>query len=206
VPPRAYGATGSVVANIVGDDVWSPDTTSQPYNAAAGILVYAAGAVPITGNTVNSAQFGISVSGDGNGDGDGATVSANKIDVTYLFDAIDVCGASNATISGNRLNGTDEVAIHLDSSCVGASTGNMVSGNKINGACVGVLEGVGSAGTITGNTVLNAANVTLSGGDVCPAPGRSARVRDGKRHLTSVRCVKATSDPRYPANIFAGCP
>jgi parallel beta-helix repeat protein len=186
----AFGATGSVTGNVVGDDVWSLDVFGDTEDAAAGILVYAAGAVPITGNTVNSTQYGIAVSGDGNGDGDGATVSTNKIGVTYLYDAIDVCGAGNATINGNTVNASDEAAIHLDSSCGTASTGNSVNNNKISGACAGILEGSGSGGTIgNGNSVLNATNVTLTGSDVCPVGAPSAKVHGGK-HRAHVRPMR----------------
>jgi parallel beta-helix repeat protein len=163
----AYGATGSVSANIVGGDIWQPDTFGDTGNAAAGILAYASAGVVITGNTINSTQYAIAVAGDGNGDGDGAQITNNKIGVTYLYDAIDVCGAGNATITGNAANASDESAIHLDSSCGTASTGNTVSGNKINGACAAILQGAGSGGTIGTNTVVNATSVTLTGSDVC---------------------------------------
>jgi parallel beta-helix repeat protein len=174
-------ATGSVTGNVVGDDVWAPDVFGDTGDAAAGILIYAGANVPITGNTVSSTQYAIVVEGDGNGDADNATISSNKVGVTYLYDAIDVCGASNATITNNTLNATDEAAIHLDSSCAAPSTGNTVNNNKISGACAGIMEGTGSSGAIgNGNTVLNAANVTLTGSDVCPIAG-SAKVHGGKQ-------------------------
>ncbi|MEJ0044789.1 MAG: hypothetical protein WDN04_00465 [Rhodospirillales bacterium] len=75
----AFGATGSVTSNTVGDDVWAPDQFGDTGDAAAGILIYAGAGVPVTGNTVNSTQYGIVVEGDGNGDADGATISTNKV-------------------------------------------------------------------------------------------------------------------------------
>jgi parallel beta-helix repeat protein len=174
-----FGATGSVTSNTVGDDVWAPDVFGDTGDAAAGILVYAAKGVPITGNTVNSTQYGIVVEGDNNTDADGATISTNKVGVTYLYDAIDVCGAGNATINGNTLNASDEAAIHLDSSCGSASTGNTFNNNKINGACAGILTG-GAPVSVGSNSVLNAANITLAGSDVCPVAG-PARVHGGKQ-------------------------
>jgi parallel beta-helix repeat protein len=174
-----FGATGSVAGNIVGDDVWALDVFGDTGDAAAGILVYDSAGVPITGNTVNSTQYAIAVVSDGGGSADHATISTNKVGVTYLYDAIDVCGAGSATISGNTLNATDEAAIHLDSSCGAASTGNTVNNNKIDGACAGILEGTGSGGPPGNNSVLNAANILLTGSDVCPV-AESAKVHGGK--------------------------
>ena len=171
----AFGATGSVTANVVGDDVYT-----GPLYGSAGILIYGSATQGITGNTVNSTQYAIAVQGVNPGDSDGAMISTNKVGVTYQYDAIDVCGAGSATISGNTLNATDEAAIHLDSSCGAASPGNTVNNNKINGACAGVLEGTGSGGPPGNNTVLNAANITLTGSDVCPV-AEPARVHGGKQ-------------------------
>ena len=172
----AFGATGSVTANVVGDDVYT-----GPLYGSAGILIYGSATQGITGNTVNSTQYAIAVQGVNPGDSDGAMISTNKVGVTYQYDAIDVCGAGGAKINGNTLNATDEAAIHLDSSCGAASTGNTVTNNKINGACAGVLEGTGSGGPPgNNNTVLNAANITLTGSDVCPV-AEPARVHGGKQ-------------------------
>jgi len=117
---------------------------------------------------VGSTQYGIAVVGNGAGSGDGANISTNRITNTEIFDAIDVCGAGSATINSNTISGAVESGIHLDSSCGSASTGNTVSGNHVNGTCAAVLEGTGSAGTVSTLTATNAAYLTLTGSDQCP--------------------------------------
>ncbi len=187
----AFGATGSVTSNVVGADVWQPDQFGDTGDAAAGILVYASPGALISGNSVNGTQYGIAVSGDGNGDGDGAKITGNRVGVTYLYDAIDVCGAGKATITGNSLTGSDESGIHLDSSCGSASTGNTVNSNTIVGGCAGILEGTGSGGTIGTNKVSDAVNQTLTGSDTCVAAGASSTAKTGPRHTaTRVRPMR----------------
>ena len=179
----AYGATATISSNQVGDSIWAPDTNTDTGDAASGILVYDSAGVKITANTVASTQFGIAVVSDGSGSADGATISKNRVSATYLFDAVDVCGAGNAQIDNNTLSGSTESAIHLDSSCGTPSTGNTVSANHVNGACAAVLEGAGSSGTINDLSALNATNIVLSGSDVCPsAPPGAQHRQPGARH------------------------
>jgi hypothetical protein len=185
----AFGATGSVTSNTVGDDIWAPDTFGDTGNAAAGILIYASAGVKVSGNIVHSTQYGIAVVGDGNGDGDSATITTNTVSNTYLYDAIDICGAGSATVSGNTLNASDEAAIHLDSSCTGASTGNTGGSNKVDDACAALLEGTGSGGSVTTTSNLNVANLVLTGSDVCQLSNNGARhqPRHARGHLRPFR-------------------
>jgi Right handed beta helix region len=170
-----FGATATISSNIVGGDIWAMDTSSDTGDAAAGILVYASTGVSVTSNTVESTQYGISFSGNSmDGAADGGTVSDNKVGATFIFDGVDIC-ANNASVTRNTIVGSVESAIHADSSCFGASTGDSISGNKINGACAGILEGVGSTPTLGTNTFVNTANNILSGTDACPVPGPDAR-------------------------------
>ena len=170
-----FGATGSIIGNRVGGDIWAPDTMSDTNDAAAGILVYDSPGVTIKSNIVASTQYGIAVVSDGSISADGAKITGNTVAATHLFDAIDICGAGSAMVMGNILGASDESAIHLDSSCGNPSTGNTVSGNSINGACAGVLVGTGSGGPLGTNTTLNAAMTVLTGSDVCPVPVGPAR-------------------------------
>ena len=57
-----------------------------------------------------------------------------------------------------------------------------VKSNHINGACAGILQGTGSTASFATNTIVNAANVTLTGSDVCPAATTSAFPRS--RHAS----------------------
>jgi parallel beta-helix repeat protein len=182
----AYGATATISGNRVGDDIWAPDTSSDTGDAAAGILVYDSANVVITSNIVDSNQYGIAVVSDGNGSASGATITQNSIYNTEIFDAVDICGAGNATISGNTIWGATESAIHLDSSCGVASTGNTVSTNHVNGTCAGVLEGASSGGSVTAPITLNTVNIVLQGSDQCPASTVSAIT---KRHAAIGRHV-----------------
>jgi hypothetical protein len=134
----------------------------------------------VSGNTVHSTQYGIVAEGF-DGDADNAKITGNTVSDTYLYDAIDICGASSATVTGNKLNASDEAAVHLDSTCPVDSTGNTVSNNTINDACAGVMTGSGSGGTIGTVTGTNVANLTLTGTDVCQLPP-PPNARNGHRH------------------------
>lgn len=178
-----FGGGGSVSGNYVGDDVWAPDTASDPGDAAAGILVYDSPGVTVSKNAVADTQYGIAIEGDNAGNSNGATVSGNHVGATHLFDGIDICGSSTVTAGTNVVLGSDESGIHVDSSCGAPSTGDSVSGNTINGGCAGLLVGSGSTAPAPGsNTIENAGTDELTGSDVCPvaAPMAVATVVRGK--------------------------
>jgi hypothetical protein len=159
----AFGATGSVTSNVVGNDVY----TGGGYSAT-GILVYASAAVSVSKNIISDTQGGVYVEGDNNGDADSPKIEDNTVTTTQTYDAIDVCGLLNATISGNTVTGADESAIHVDGECGGGSTAN-VTKNKVNFSCAGILVGPGSTAVgLTGNTYANVATNVLTGSDTCP--------------------------------------
>jgi hypothetical protein len=163
----AFGAKGSITSNTVANDIWAPDTNTDPGDAASGILVYASKGVSITANQVTNTQFGIALAGDSvNGKANASVVSQNIVGSTHIFDAIDVCGNNN-TVSSNTINGADESGIHLDDTCGGTGNGNSVTNNTVNLSCAGVLTGTGTSGnSLTGNTYFNVGNQTLAG-DMC---------------------------------------
>lgn len=165
----AFGATGKITGNSVSDFIWSPDTFSDPGDAAAGILIYDSGNVTISGNTVSNAQYGIGLVEDAVGLANSNTVTSNKVYGTHIFDGIDVCSDSN-TVKSNTVNSSDEAGIHLDSSCTGGNTGNAITYNIINEACAGLLEGATpSSNTLSPNTYFNDVN-TIASGDTCSGP------------------------------------
>jgi parallel beta-helix repeat protein len=149
--------------------VWAPDVNGDTGDAAAGILVYASPNVIIKSNNVNNTQFGIAVVGSSDAVADGEQVTLNTVSTTHFYDGIDLC-SNNNTATGNKINGSDEAAIHLDSTCTGASTGNKVTGNTINSACAGVLAGPTSSGTTSPNTYYNTIHEVLTGTDTCSTP------------------------------------
>lgn len=163
-----FGATGKITNNTAMDDIWAPDNISDPGDAAAGILVYGAANVSTTGNTVGNTQFGIAYVTDtlDNLPADFGTISSNKVSATHIFDAIDVCSNKN-TVKSNTINSADESGIHLDSSCSGTGSVNLVTNNTIQESCAGLLLGTGTSGnTITPNTYFNDLG-TVVNGDVC---------------------------------------
>jgi len=169
-----FGAAGSVTGSLVIDDVWAPDTITDPGDAAAGILLFDAstGNATVKNNTVGNTQFGIAAVTDTSGDGDGASITQNKVFGTRIFDAIDVC-VNNSVVQSNTIMNSSESAIHLDASCGSTGSGNTVSQNVIVDACTGVLQDSGASGnTITPNTYN--ATVKTTGSSCTPAP--SARV------------------------------
>jgi hypothetical protein len=169
-----FGAAGKITSNVAMDDVWAPDTISDSGDAASGILVYASSGVTVSGNTVGNTQFGIAFVSDSTlGPADGGTVTGNRVAATHIFDGIELCGSSN-TVQSNRINGSDESAIHVDSSC-GPVTNNVISGNTINEACAGILVGTAAgSNSIGSNTFFNARNTVLTA-DRCTPPLVAAR-------------------------------
>jgi parallel beta-helix repeat protein len=185
------GATGQVLYNTTVDEIWEPDTPSQPYNAASGILIYASANVEIGFNTVGSTQFGIvTVSDptypspqDPNGSGDHTNIHDNSVLGTQIFDGLDVC-SNNNTVTNNAVFSSAESGIHLDSTCGGTGKNNVVTFNTINDACAGILQG-GTPNTLGGGTLLGliplpGANTfyndatTILAGDVCPVVPKPA--------------------------------
>jgi hypothetical protein len=168
-----FGATGSIVKNTAIDDIWSPDTISDPSDAATGILVFASSNITVRSNTVGNTQFGIGIGTDGSNHANGNSITMNQISATRIFDGIDICGNNN-TVHNNTIRGSDEAGIHIDSSCDdGGPTGqsNSIAQNKINSACVGILVGT-SAGsnTIGTNMFFNAGTAVLNGDQCLPSP------------------------------------
>lgn len=174
----AFGGSSpltSIKGNTVLDNIWAPDTNSGEGDAAAGILVYASSDITISGNTVGSAQFGISVNSDGAQSGDGNTITMNKVDGSQVWDGIDLCSNGNQVIS-NTVDMSANSGVHADDSCTetsGLSSGssNTITQNTINTACAGVLVGANAASTTTSpNTYYNDVSEVSSGSDTCTEP------------------------------------
>lgn len=179
-----FGATGKVTANVVNDNVWASDNSSEPYNAASGILIFASEGISVTSNYVGSAQFGIVADTDSAGfctgsngaiscgPADNTIITGNRVVGTQIFDGIDACSNGN-TVESNTIFGSTESGVHVDDTCTSSTYGttsgnnNLVTKNVINEACAGVLTGTGTGNTVTPNTLYNAVNTTLAG-DVCP--------------------------------------
>ena len=187
-----FGASGTVQENIVNDNIWYGDTSSDPGDAASGILVYASTGINILSNRVGSAQFGITVHTDPTyGPADGTTITGNKVSGTQLFDGIDLCSSSNV-VESNNVYSSAESGVHVDDSC-GSGNNNTVTGNEINEACAGILLGTGTGTTSSPNQYWNVTTMLLAG-EVCPAvtPNtvRAATVRRPSLHASPYKPVK----------------
>ena len=144
----------------------------------------------MSGNTVESTQIGI-VPVSASADSDQTLIQANHVGGTQLYDAIDVCSNNNG-IQKNVIYGSSESGIHLDDTCSASDSypnsgnSNTVTGNTINEACAGILQGPLCASNlipfsgVNANTVMNVGNLVL-GSDSCSptlAPtGKAARLR-----------------------------
>ena len=174
------GATGSVLNNKVIDDIYT-----GPIYGAGGILVYDSGSITIQGNTVSDTQLGITVYSDGLLNADQNMIVSNTVSATHLFDAIDVCSNDNV-VKSNTVFQADGAGVHIDSTCTEGGNptgnGNSLTGNVVNEACAGVLQGTGSGNTLTTNNSYNVLEATFAG-DVCPTSAeRPALARaSGKR-------------------------
>ena len=174
-----FGAAGTVTGNLVIDDVWAPDTITDPGDAAAGILLYdaAANKTTVKSNTVGNTQYGIAAVTDTAGEGDGASITSNKVFGTRIFDGIDVC-VNGSVVQTNTIMNSSESAIHLDASCTGTGNNSTVSGNTMIEACVGVLQDAGTTGdTISPNTFFAAGTTS---GSACSATLASTRGSERK--------------------------
>jgi len=113
---------------------------------------------------VGNTQGAIGIDADSSGSADDETIENNVVYGSLVYDAIDVCGSNGTTVTANTVSNSGQSAIHLDSTCAlyGGPVGGTatVSGNILNEACAGILNG--SAGnTIGTNTSNNLANTTL---------------------------------------------
>jgi hypothetical protein len=171
-----FGAVGSITSNTAADDIWAPDTISDSADAASGILVFASSNVKLTGNTVSNTQFGIAfVSDPTAGPADGGTITGNQVSATRIFDGIELCGSSNVA-QRNTINGSDEAAVHIDSSC-GAVANNVVSRNTINDACAGIMVGTAAGPNAIGRNTFFNVRQTMVTADQCAPPLNSAQIR-----------------------------
>ncbi|MGA8101849.1 MAG: hypothetical protein WB869_06830 [Candidatus Acidiferrales bacterium] len=174
------GAAGKVMNNATIDEIWAPDTSSDTGDAASGILIYAAENIEVGNNTVGSTQFGIvsvtdptsGTPSDPQGLGDDTNIHNNAVMGTQIFDGIDVC-SNNNMVQNNTIYSSTESGVHVDSTCGSTGTKNNVSGNVINLACAGVLEGATPNNIGNNNQYFNDVEEVMTG-NVCPDPSVAA--------------------------------
>jgi hypothetical protein len=171
------GSTGKITSNTVADDIYTGANA-----AGAGILIYASTGITVSGNSVESTQFGIATVTDPTyGPADNATINTNHIGGTQNFDAIDLCSNGNTAEQNTIYGGQTQSGIHIDDECPGpgatpSGTNNIVKNNTINEPCAGLLLGSGTPNTISPNTFFNVTYTALAG-DSCAVASAAAAGR-----------------------------
>jgi len=139
-----FGAAGSILENVVTNNVWAPCTAIATCTAVAtNILVTQSDNVEVSGNTAGISQVNIFVHGNN------AAIEHNQTFATDVFDGIRVHGDQSRARQNHVLNGA-ESGIFL------SGNNNVVTDNVITEAAIGVLKETGSSGNIiAGNRFFN---------------------------------------------------
>lgn len=176
-----YGATGTIKANTVIDNIYGDPTVA----ASADILLYDAAEnsnVTISRNTVGNSQLPIALYTDTAGVGDGVSVTGNKVFGASTYDGIDVCTNGN-TVTGNTIVNSAESGVHLDAACGSTGQNNTVTGNTIlESACAGILDDTNGGGgnTITGDTYFTVPFTLISSTSKCNVAAGTAMLAKAK--------------------------
>jgi hypothetical protein len=139
-----FGAAGSILGNVVTNNVWAPCTAIATCTAVAtNILVTQSDDVEVSGNTAGIGQVNIFVQGNN------AAIERNETFATIVFDGIRLQGDQSRVRQNHVLNGA-ESGIFL------SGNNNVVTDNLITEAAIGVLKETGSSGNIiAGNRFFN---------------------------------------------------
>jgi parallel beta-helix repeat protein len=139
-----FGAAGSILDNVVTNNVWSPCTAVSTCTAVAtNILVTQSDGVEVSGNTAGISQVNIFVHGNN------AEIERNETFATFIFDGIRLQGDQSRVHQNHVLNGA-ESGIFL------SGNNNFVTDNVITEATIGILKETGSSGNIiAGNRFFN---------------------------------------------------
>jgi hypothetical protein len=131
-----FGAAGSILDNVVTNNVWAPCTAIDTCaTVATNILVTQSDGVEVSGNTAGISQVNIFVHGNN------AAVDRNETFATSVFDGIRIQG-DQSLVRKNRVFNGAESGILL------SGNNNIVADNVITEATVGVLKDTGSSGNI----------------------------------------------------------
>ncbi len=131
-----FGAAGSILDNVVTNNVWAPCTAIATCTAVAtNILVTQSDDVEVSGNTAGISQVNIFAHGNN------AEIERNEAFATFVFDGIRLQGDQSRVRQNHVLNGA-ESGIFL------SGNSNVVTDNVITEAAIGVLKETGSSGNI----------------------------------------------------------
>jgi Right handed beta helix region len=139
-----FGAAGSILENVVTNNVWAPCTAiATCTTVATNILVTQSDGVEVSGNTAGISQVNIFV------DGNNAAIERNDTFAAAVFDGIRVQGDQSRLNDNHVLSGA-ESGIFI------SGNNNIVTDNVITEATVGIVKETGSsANIIAGNRFFN---------------------------------------------------
>ncbi len=131
-----FGAAGSILDNVVTNNVWAPCIEISTCTAVAtNILVTQSDSVDVSGNTAGIGQVNIFVHASN------SEIERNETFATAVFDGIRLQGDQSRLRQNHVLNGA-ECGIFL------SGNNNVVVNNVIDEATIGVLKETGSSGNI----------------------------------------------------------
>jgi Right handed beta helix region len=131
-----FGAAGSILDNVVTNNIWAPCTAMASCAAVAtNILVVQSDAVEVSGNSAGISQVNIFVAGNT------ASIEHNETFATAVFDGIRLEGDQSRVRHNKIFNGA-EAGVFL------AGNNNVVTNNIITEADIGILKDTGSTGNI----------------------------------------------------------
>ena len=150
--------SGNTITDLLGTD---------GYYTSTGFLTFegATGGITFTDNTVSDTLGAIGI------ETDGTTVTSNKISNSLIGnfnEALYVC-ANNTSVTKNTISYSNPTAVFLDNSCGSATTGNVVTSNTINEACIALQTTPGVVGnTLDPNNIVNVNQIHTVDGNLTP--------------------------------------
>jgi hypothetical protein len=131
-----FGAAGSILNNIVTNNIWAPCTAvATCTTVATNILVTQSDGVEVSDNTAGISQVNIFLHGNS------AEINSNETFATAVFDGIRVQGNQSGVHQNRVFNGA-ESGIFL------SGNNQVITDNVITEAAIGILKETGSSGNI----------------------------------------------------------
>ena len=150
--------SGNTITDLLATDGYYTSTGFSTFEGATGGITF-------TDNTVSDTLGAIGI------ETDGTTVTSNKISNSLIGnfnEALYVC-ANNTSVTKNTISYSNPTAVFLDNSCGSATTGNVVTSNTINEACIALQTTPGVVGnTLDPNNIVNVNQIHTVDGNLTP--------------------------------------
>jgi Right handed beta helix region len=166
-PSNGIEIADEAAATISGNTITGLLTTDGFYTST-GFFTFqgATGAITFTDNSVSDTLGAIAIVL-----ADGAIVTSNKSSNSLIghgTEAVYVC-ANNTSVTKNTISYSNPTAVFLDNSCGSATTGNVVTSNTINEACIALQTTPGVVGnTLDPNNIVNVNQIRTVDGNLTP--------------------------------------